>query len=337
MTKRVVLLSYAYRPSLGGIERVSELLYQGLTDSGWEVRVVTMTAGPAEANLIRRPTTRELFATLRWSDVVLESNVSLRLAWPTALRLIQRPRLTVLHAPVSANTGNQSRLVDKIKLLMLPRGSTFTVSEWLASRLPIPAKVMPNPFVPSQGIHDPASERQGVLFVGRITRAKGLDVLLDALSAMKTQPSLTVVGDGPERERLESRAAALGLRVNFCGALTSEQVTKAMATAKVLCIPSVSQPPEVFPLVALEGIANGCEIVATDCGGLPEAVGPHGIIVPELDAQRLAEALATALRQDRMTPDQISARAAYLERYQVDEVVATYEHHLLRILQWPAS
>ena len=250
MTTRVALLSYAFRPSLGGIERVSDILETGLRDAGYDVRVATMSSGPDEANVLRLPSTLQLVRLLSWCDVIVESNVSIRLSWPAIARMVKRPRLTVLHTPITVHNGGRMAWIDDAKVRLLPRGATYAVSRWLGAQLPIRVGFMPNPFESADYPHQELTQRRGVLFVGRLTRAKGLDVLLNALALLNERPALTVVGDGNERLALQEQARGLGLEVRFLGGLDSAGTAAEMTTAAVLCIPSISQPPEVFPLVA---------------------------------------------------------------------------------------
>ncbi|WP_136585342.1 glycosyltransferase family 4 protein [Microbacterium hydrothermale] len=330
---RVALLSFAFRPSLGGIERVSEILEQGLSKAGHEVRVATMSTGPAEPGVLRQPSALELMSLLRWSDVVLESNVSIRLSWPCILGLARRPRLTVLHTPIGVHGGNRQKWLDRAKMRLLPRRSTYTVADWLGAELPFRTEFMPNPFDPSEYLDSGDERRSGVLFVGRLTRAKGLDVLIEALSTIDGPPQLTVVGDGPDYQEVHADARSRGLDVHFVGALPPAEVAKQMKKAAVLCIPSISEPPEVFPLVALEGLAAGCRIVASDCGGLPEAVSGHGLVVPERSPSRLALALSEALSAGPIAPDERIARRGYLQRFRSDEVISTYARVIEELVQ----
>jgi glycosyltransferase involved in cell wall biosynthesis len=141
-----------------------------------------------------------------------------------------------------------------------------------------------------------------VLFVGNLVAVKGVDVLLKAWSRLAaagvlgSEDRLAIVGDGPERGRLQAQAEALGLgpRVAFAGAVAFAEVPRWMAASDVLCLPSRS---EGTPNVVVEALASGVPVVATRVGGVPELVrqGENGLLVPPEDAPALAEALASAL------------------------------------------
>ena len=103
-----------------------------------------------------------------------------------------------------------------------------------------------------------------------------------------------IVGDGPERERLERLAASLGIaqRVAFEG--WQSDARDFLTTFDVFVLPSRF---EGFPLVLLEAMLAGLPVVATDVGSVAEAVqdGETGLLVPPDDVQALNEALHTLL------------------------------------------
>jgi glycosyltransferase involved in cell wall biosynthesis len=140
-----------------------------------------------------------------------------------------------------------------------------------------------------------AASRSGVLFVGRLANGKGVHELLQAVARLEHPTSLRFVGDGPEREALERDAAAMGVVASFDGPLPPDDVAGAMREAAVVAVPSTY--PEGLGLVALEGMAAGALVVASDIGGLPESVvdGTTGWLVPPGDVAALASALTDAL------------------------------------------
>jgi glycosyltransferase involved in cell wall biosynthesis len=135
-----------------------------------------------------------------------------------------------------------------------------------------------------------------LLFAGRISSEKGLDVLLDALARPEAQGiTLDVAGDGPERASLAERAAALGGRVRFLGWVPS--IAGALGEVDALALPSRR---EGLPLAVLEAAAGGRAIVASDVGAVREVVvpGENGLLVSPGDPAALARALASA--RDRL-------------------------------------
>jgi glycosyltransferase involved in cell wall biosynthesis len=164
---------------------------------------------------------------------------------------------------------------------------------------------------------------RSVLYVGRLDRNKGIEVLLEAVAGLAIPPSsLRIVGSGPERDKLEALATRLDVTAEFTGPLSPEHVSDEMATAAVLVVPSTG--PEGLGLVALEGMASGALVIATDTGGLTESVVPGrtGWLVERgnSDALRTAieEALAAGSDADRIR----HAARALAEQHDIDRVAA---------------
>ena len=140
-----------------------------------------------------------------------------------------------------------------------------------------------------------ARQTKAILAVGRLGREKGFDVLLQAFgqSGMAAQGiRLTVLGEGPERQRLESLADELGLAhaVKMLGVVPDPESWMAQTT--VFVMPSRY---EGFPNALLEAMAMGCPVIAADCDSGPGEIiqhGKNGWLVPVEDVG----ALATALR-----------------------------------------
>jgi glycosyltransferase involved in cell wall biosynthesis len=116
--------------------------------------------------------------------------------------------------------------------------------------------------------------------VGRLIPLKRVDGLLEALKELPDL-GLVVVGDGPERLRLERRARELGVsdRVYFAGQRSKKEALGLMAACDLFVLNSVH---EGFPHVVLEAMALGLPVVATAAGGTPEVVrdGETGLLVP---------------------------------------------------------
>jgi len=104
------------------------------------------------------------------------------------------------------------------------------------------------------------------LFVGRLSHEKGVDVLLDAWQGIDMP--LRIVGDGPQRDQLATRATD---RVSFLGQVDPEIVRREMAAASFLIVPSIWY--EGFPMTVVEAMALGTPIVAAAIGGLRELLG----------------------------------------------------------------
>lgn len=119
-----------------------------------------------------------------------------------------------------------------------------------------------------------------VLYVGRLTPEKGVDVLIRACAAAGIP--LRVVGDGRARSDLESLARALGADIAFTGFGDEAAVEAEMARAAVLAVPSVWH--EVWPFVVLEAWRAGLPVLGSAVGGLPEQLADgRGFLCPPGD------------------------------------------------------
>jgi glycosyltransferase involved in cell wall biosynthesis len=129
-----------------------------------------------------------------------------------------------------------------------------------------------------------------VVWLGQLLPAKRLDVLLTALVELP-RLRLRLVGDGPERDRLEKAAAERGVadRTVFAGA--TRDPAAALAGADLFALPSAA---ENCPLALLQAMSCGLPAVASAVGGVPEVVtdGVDGLLVPPGDPAALAAALA---------------------------------------------
>lgn len=219
----------------------------------------------------------------------------------------------------------------------------LTVSAYSARTLHVPAAATrviygganPNRFAPG-----PASDRQGVLFVGRMTPHKGLDRLI---RAMPPGATLTAAGTaGHHRRPPESGYPALlaqlaeGRPVRFTGPVPDSELPALFRGAAVLALPSVDvtcygrrvQISELLGLSVLEAMASGLPVVASRLGGVPEIVvdGKTGFLVSPGDVDELHARLALLLSDPVLAADMgRRGRDLVLERF-------TWEHCAARCL-----
>ena len=146
-----------------------------------------------------------------------------------------------------------------------------------------------------------ASDTGAVLYVGRLSREKGVDILLNAFAQYSSAASggveLWIVGDGPEAHALQVQADRLGLvrRVHFAGAKSPAEIPDWLSACDLLCLPSRM---EGCPNVILEALASGRPVVAANVGGVSELLSSdNGEIVKPEDSGSLAEGLARAMNR----------------------------------------
>jgi colanic acid/amylovoran biosynthesis glycosyltransferase len=155
--------------------------------------------------------------------------------------------------------------------------------------------VDPSFYVPAA----PAGEGTRLLYVGRIAAVKGLPTLLRALADLRARrpgARLAVVGDGPDRARLEAMARDLGLAdaVEFLGYRSQAQVRDHLRDADVFVMSSFA---EGVPVVLMEAMATGIPVVATRVAGVGELVeeAVSGYTVPPGDPAALADRIEALL------------------------------------------
>jgi glycosyltransferase involved in cell wall biosynthesis len=180
----------------------------------------------------------------------------------------------------------------KLWLLTFPRRrlcemspANVTPTDWLSTVLRLPRSqtivhgVRITRQIPSPDLVDPAT----FVFVGRLVATKGVGVLLAAAQNLNNKGYIfrvRIIGDGPDREELQKKAASVGPRacVEFLGQLSDEGIERAIAGAVAVIMPSLAG--EVFGLVAAENMLRGRPIIASDIGALREVVGDAGLFFP---------------------------------------------------------
>jgi len=324
---KILLCSYVFAPSLGGIETVSKILADEFTRLGSKVTVATETPGPemaAKYVVVRRPSPGSLYELARGADVVLQNNISLRMLAP--LLAARRP-VVVAHHTWIARTDGRTGWQDRVKKAVIRGCDNIAISKAIADSLPVPSTVIGDPFEAGEfaDLGD-AFRTKDLVFVGRLVSDKGCDVALRSLAILKKEgicPGLTVIGDGAEAAALKKLTEELGLagQVTFTGAMR-EGRGREVARHKVMVIPSLWAEP--FGVVALEGIAAGCVVAASANGGLPDAVGPCGLLFANGDAQALAKVLKDLLGKEELRTKMMAERERHLKKFQPEAVARQY-------------
>ena len=185
------------------------------------------------------------------------------------------------------------------------------------------AEYAPDPATDVLGVHGVAPDRPSVIFVGRITRQKGVPVLLRAAAALDPAAQLVLCAGQPDTAELAAEVEALvaDLRAARSGViwipemLPKRAVIQLLSHATVFACPSLYEP---LGIVNLEAMACGTAVVASAVGGIPEVVsdGETGLLVLPDDPGALAGAL-NALIAD-------PARATALGRAGRERAVAEF-------------
>jgi glycosyltransferase involved in cell wall biosynthesis len=157
------------------------------------------------------------------------------------------------------------------------------------------------------------------LFVGRLSREKGVDVLLDAWEKLAGKIPLKIVGDGPLLSEIEKKAAHIPA-VELLGRRTRSDVLSLMKEALVLVVPSICF--EGFPVTIVEAYSVGLPVIASDLGSLSSLIdhGRTGRHFRPGDAQDLADQVEWVLAHSTETAGmRREARAEFDARYTAEK------------------
>jgi glycosyltransferase involved in cell wall biosynthesis len=160
-----------------------------------------------------------------------------------------------------------------------------------------------------------------VLFIGRLSAAKNVGALLDALALLKDRAiECDIVGEGPERGRLVEQTAALGLgdRVRFAGGVSFDEALGFYERNDALVLVSET---EGWPKAIAEAMAFGLLCIGSDRGLIPKMLGDgRGMVAPPGDARRLAAALAQIADAPDSFGEMIRRASAWGSRHSLEEL-----------------
>lgn len=243
-----------------------------------------------------------LSKVFHWDIIHAHSRVPAWAAWIVS-KLTRTPWLMTAHSIYSHNPG-LIPLKHADGLICVSEAVKHNLSD--AGCLPERATIIPNGITPPKFTHMYSGEAVRFLFVGRLTRLKGLDVVLQALSELCSYVwTLDVLGEGSQRAELEELSEGLGLheRVHFRGAVSNDNVGEFMSESSCLLFPSHS---EGMGLVVLEALSIGLPVIASDLEALREFA--EGELVPAGDSEKWREAIRAFLDSGTaspLTPDKI--------------------------------
>jgi glycosyltransferase involved in cell wall biosynthesis len=204
-------------------------------------------------------------------------------------------------------------------------------TEWLSGLVHLPNSLMIPHGIESTIRASESARSPGpplIIFHGRLVTTKGLPVLLEAASLLRSENhafELMVIGDGPERSAIEEVAKKLQLSscVRFVGRIAAADLDSTLAKASIVIVPSLGG--EVFGLVLAENMSRGIPVVASDVGCFAEVLGDAGLTFRVGDAKDLASQIARLL-DDSGLASALSGRARrrILEHYQRSQMIAAH-------------
>jgi len=365
---RIVFLTGIWPPDVGGPATHGPEFARFLVEQGHDVTVITMGDGepavrPCEVVVVSRAgrfpvrygrlaaiAARRarhadvVYATATYAAASFASSVS---RTPLVAKLVSDPAyerarrygffdgtLEEFQRPASrrveALKRARTRALRRARALVVPSAYLAGIADgWGLDRSRL--TVLPNP-APAVDV-EPVPQAPGTFtFVGRLTRQKALEIAFAAV-AQVPEARLVVIGDGPDRDRLEVAARGSGAdgRIELRGALPRLEALAVVAGSEAALLTS---DWENFPHAAVEALAVGVPVVSTAVGGVPEIVrdGENGLLVPAGDADAVAGALSRVLHEHGLRSRLSRAAPASVARLSVEE---TYGR-LAEILQGAA-
>ncbi|MGO4325650.1 glycosyltransferase family 4 protein [Cupriavidus sp. 2TAF22] len=306
--------------AFAGAERMTAVIANALAERGYPVSILSLwderscfTLHPAvrhHALFAQRPSFKRAyfstvlgirrFVTQQGIDVLIEVDTMLTLfTLPATLGLNVR-RIAWEHCHFDEDLGKRARRIAR-RLAARTCEAVVVLTErdkrrWQTaltprSRIEVISNPLPFPF-PEM----PASrESKTVLAVGRLVRAKGFDVLLNAwarVAAGHPDWRLEIIGEGEEREALEALAGELDIAGSVSMPGTRADMESCYRSAAIFCL---SSRYEGFGLVLLEAMAFGLPVVSTDCETGPRELvrdGENGLVAHPENSGSLGEKLS---------------------------------------------
>jgi len=171
--------------------------------------------------------------------------------------------------------------------------------------------------------------RNRIVFVGRVTGEKQIDVLLRAFALLPASldAELEIVGGGDQKNALERLAAELGIadRTTFTGYVTDEELRRAYTRATVLAMPSIA---ELQSIVTMEAMASALPVVAADAMALPHLVhdGENGYLFRPSDVGDLAAKLRKVLELPEEELQRMKRESlAVVASHDIERTISTFE------------
>jgi phosphatidylinositol alpha-mannosyltransferase len=250
------------------------------------------------------------------------------------------PTVGTFHAAANSSAGYRlSRLVlnRAARRLTIRTAVSAAARDLAATYFPGDFSITPNGVDFDRFASGPTfravDEPPTVLFLSRLEKRKGLDVLIRAVASISDVPvRLLVAGDGPERGAGESLARELGVDARFLGRVDQVDLPDVYRRASVYCAPG--RGSESFGIVLLEAMAAGIAVVCSDLPGFRDVAGGTAILTPPGDHSALGDALRKVLTDEGLRTsmgEKSSARAREFDWAKlVDDVERLYDEALVR-------
>lgn len=335
---RILMTTINFYPHIGGIETVTKYLAEEFSKKNHEVCVLTNTVNKSVDNMnyrvIRKPSLQQVWQEYKRCDVFVHQQISLKYVWPL---LIKRKPWVIVHHGVDLPKG----IWGFLKRVLFRFAHNIAVSNATARGYRLQKyKVIYNSYDEEQFYHesdDLECERNGIVFCGKCSEAKGVKLLIDAFDAFKTRTgssrTLTIIGDHEEKQYLHSYAQKLvsSNDIQFVGFKNPSEIRAIMNKSEFQVVPSIAN--EAFGVVVLEGMACGCIVIGSSGDGIEEAIGDSGLIFKKGSVSELADTLVKANNLTKEQKIKMKNRGyEHLKDFKVENIADEYLKYFKAII-----
>lgn len=342
----ILFIAFDYKPNLGGVAEYTHELARHLFISGHKVKVIAKKINGWEEfdrqvdfEIIRADCepSKKLYTRFRffnhiyslikndgYSVAIVNYPNSFGMYSSIALRLKRIPVILFTYGNEVLLNGSSPRSVRKDKFIysMVKRFltiSSFTREVLLKERY-IPAEkigivspgINTEIFIEEKVVNDTGDNEKIVLTVTRLVERKGIDTVLKAFPAVLErvpEAEYVVIGDGPDKDRLQEITRTLGLqgKVRFLGQVSEKEKFEWYDRCSLFIMPSRRTQKEVegFGIVFLEANARKKPVIGGNSGGQPDAVshGESGYLVDPLDEVEISERIVELLEDEELAAE----------------------------------
>lgn len=287
---KIVIYSSTFLPNIGGLENIMSGLADEFVAMGHQVVVYTATHQQNSSAALKYPvlvknSNAQLNKAIAAADIYLEANISLKNLLPG---LLNKKKWWLVH---HIQYDHQNSPLALLKNQLCKLAKNISVSNFIATKLPIPSVVINNFYDPIFTHTNLGNRNYDFVFLGRLVSDKGVDRLINSINTSNKNYTCLIIGDGDDRIDLQALVKNYKLidRIHFAGTLSGESLVAALNSAKTMVIPSIWDEP--FGVVALEGMACGCRIACSDKSGLREATGGNAFFFNPNEPLSIMQAL----------------------------------------------
>jgi phosphatidyl-myo-inositol alpha-mannosyltransferase len=294
--------------------------------------VAPIAFGPVAAASVRRALRAVQPEIVHLHEPLIPS-ISLLALWSS-----EAPVVGTFHAAAESSLGyhlSRPVLQRAAKRLAVRTAVSDAARDLVARYIPGDYVLTPNGVETARFAGERVASADGVrriLFLSRIERRKGLEVLIQALTRLRDlNVQLVVAGTGPEERASSSLADSLQVSARFLGRVPDDDVPRLYREADVYCAPALGG--ESFGIVLVEAMAAGAPVVCSDLPGFRAVAGDAARLVPAGDPGPLADALREILQNDGLREDLSHRSMQRAQMFDWDRLVVRVEELYQRALR----